>query len=127
MGRCRDKTAEGGSASARPCPKKGHDLASSPAPLKEPATGDVVSRRRAPPFGSVASNASSGKEKREEEERGKKGRRREGRRGRGKRRRKREEEEERERRGKRRREGERGGKIKIKWTNEDEMKWKSSY
>merc|ERR1712212_635364 len=61
MGRCRDKTAEGGSASARPCPKKGRDLASSPAPLKEPATGDVVSRRRAPPFGSVASNASSGK------------------------------------------------------------------
>merc|ERR1712212_861477 len=102
MGRCRDKTAEGGSASARPCPKRGHDLASSPVPLKEPATGDVVSRRRAPPFGSVASNASSGKEKK-----GRGRERRKGRRGRGKRRRKREEEEERERKGKRRREGER--------------------
>merc|ERR1712212_637048 len=63
--------------------KKGHDLASSPVPLKEPATGDVVSRRRAPPFGSVASNASSGKEKkgerkREEKRKKKRGKKRKG-------------------------------------------------
>merc|ERR1712212_842191 len=84
--------------------KKGHDLASSPVPLKEPATGDVVSRRRAPPFGSVASNASSGKEKKG---RGRERRERKKKRGKGE---EREGEKEREK-----------GELKIKRTNEDEM------